>query len=330
MPFRLLVLVGLICVMSSSCVRGRKPEAPSPTVVPSDLYQAPKTYEDHRAQQQVINSSGRKIAYTDHGTGPALVLLHGVPTSSWMYRKMIPELQKDFRVITIDFLGYGSSDKPKSTGTNYSTEQQARYVLDVLRRLRVNRYNLLFHDMGGLVGWRLLRLDKNGNKRISGLVVLNTIISKKGFDHPNLKEGKLSEIVTRAYASKLSSRAVLGMTFRSMGLTKTVKLTEEECRGYVQPMREGSNEALYHFFTGLNDERFARLDQDLQATSGFRGNALVVWGARDKILTVEQLPQLYEHLNIPQGNIKILRQNSHFLAEEIPDELSGYIKKALR
>jgi len=76
-------------------------------------YQMPRVYEDHRSQQKAVTIDGHQIAYTDHGKGPTLLLLHGVPTSSWLYRKMIPNLQDHFRVVSVDLLGYGSSSKPK-------------------------------------------------------------------------------------------------------------------------------------------------------------------------------------------------------------------------
>ena len=81
---------------------------------PNSNYQLPLAYQQHRSQQKYFQSEDGSIAYTDHGEGDVLVLLHGVPTSSWMYRKIIPDLQQDFRVISVDLLGYGSSEKQKT------------------------------------------------------------------------------------------------------------------------------------------------------------------------------------------------------------------------
>ena len=120
-------------------------------------YELSDNYANHRLQQRLVPTSGGSLGVIDVGQGPALVLIHGVPTSSWLFRKMITELQHDFRVIAIDLLGFGGSDKPKSADNNYLPSAQATYVHQVLDALGVEDYNLLFHDMGGLVSWELLR-----------------------------------------------------------------------------------------------------------------------------------------------------------------------------
>lgn len=285
-------------------------------------YVLTNNYSDHRAQQHYFNASGGKIAYTDTGNGDVLVMLHGVPTSSWMYRKMLPGLQQHFRIITIDLLGYGSSDKPISGNLNYTFESQAQYVNELLSSLSVKKHSLLFHDMGGLVGWELLAKDVRKEAYIDNVVILNTIISKHGFNHPNYQKGFYTKEMAKAYSNNLSSATILNMTFDHMGLTNNIKLTENECRGYVIPMKEGSDEALYEFFTGFNDLLFEKLNTNIQSLENFQGESLILWGAEDTVLTTEQLPRLQKVLDVKNENIHIFENNSHFLAEEIPDTLN--------
>ena len=70
-------------------------------------------YQSFRNSQKTFNSSGGNIRYVDQGTGDVILLLHGIPASSWLYRKMIDSLSADHRVIAPDMLGFGSSDNPK-------------------------------------------------------------------------------------------------------------------------------------------------------------------------------------------------------------------------
>lgn len=296
-------------------------DLPNGTTVRND-YASTNNYDNHRAQQHYFNANGGKIAYTDTGSGDVLVMLHGVPTSSWMYRKMLPNLQQHFRIITIDFLGYGSSDKPISNTSNYTFESQAQYVNELLSSLSVKNHSLLFHDMGGLVGWELLAQDVRKEAYIDNVVILNTIISKHGFNHPNYQKGFYAKEMAKAYSNNLSSATILNMTFDHMGLTNTITLTENECRGYVVPMKEGSDEALYEFFTGFNDLLFEKLNANIQSLKSFQGESLILWGAEDDVLTTEQLPHLQKVLDIKNENIHIFENNSHFLAEEIPDILN--------
>ena len=283
-------------------------------------------YANHRLQQHRFTSSGGEIAYLDIGQGPIILLLHGVPSSSWLYRKMLPELQQKFRVIAVDLLGYGSSAKPKSTELNYLPAAQARYVDELLASLNISRYSLLLHDMGGLVAWEMLTSDlAKSVPAIDNLVVLNTIISEQGFEHPGAQKGVISRATANAFTNKLSSSAVLELTFKNMGLTNNAKLSAQECMGYVLPMQEGASDALYDFFTGFDEAQFNRLDQQIDGLSKFTGNTLVLWGAGDKVLTAGQIPRLQEVMGIDQENVRIYADNAHFLPEEIPNELVNQI-----
>lgn len=322
--YRLITIISLLLIVPlllSAC----KIETPMliSTNVQS-LYNAPNTYQDHRDQQQTLDIDGVKIAYTDHGKGPTIVLLHGVPTSSWMYRKVIPELQKNMRVISIDFLGFGSSDKPLNGNNIYSPSTRAQRVSTLLSHLNVSEYALLFHDMGGLVAWELMRKSP---QNISHAIVLNTIVSRHGFYPPKIKPGIMTRQLMSAYSSELTSTALLEKTFNDLGLVNEHELNEDECFGYVAPMREGSDEALYAFFTSLNEELFRQLDQNQTQLSIFTGETLVLWGAGDEILTTKQIPILQKTLNIDPENIHIYPDHNHFLAEEMPKEIVLKINK---
>ena len=282
------------------------------------LYKLPSNYQEHRSQQQLFGEQDRQIAYTDHGKGPVLVLLHGVPTSSWKYRKIIPELQKNMRVISIDCLGFGSSDKPKDEGDIYTPIQSAKRIQALLAHLEVDKYALLMHDMGGLIAWELMREDPQS---ISHAIVLNTIIHKEGFYPPKIKPGMVSRQLMAAYSNELTSTTILEKTFSALGLVNEHKLSENECFGYVAPLHEGSDHALYAFFTKINDDLFERLEQNRTQLSGFKGETLVLWGEKDEVLTIKQIPILQKTLNIPQENIHIYPENNHFLVEEIPEEI---------
>ena len=267
-----------------------------------------------------------KIAFTDHGpqdaNAPAIVLPHGVPTSSWMYRKLVPSLQQNMRVITVDYLGYGSSEKPKRDEADYSAAAQARRVGALLASRGVSHYSVLMHDMGGLVAWEMLAQNPDA---IDNLVVLNTIVDDHGFEQPEFDVGVFAKKLFQAYTSSLTSEVILDRTFSDLGLNGEHKLTEEECYGYVRPMREGADHALYSFFTNINDDLFVDLKLKQKMWPSYKGKVMVMWGAKDEILTTEQIPILKTAFNIPDDDIHIYADNAHFLAEEIPDEIAAKI-----
>jgi len=295
----------------------------------SRSYKIPRNYKQHRAQQRKFETKSGEYAYTDHGAKDAkqtIVMLHGVPTNSWTYRKLIPSLQKQHRVITIDLLGYGSSAKPKNNGSNYTPQNQARNVRNLLKSINANNYTLMMHDMGGLVAWEMLRQDSGS---VSNLVILNTIVTEKGFNHPKMKAGAMTKLITDAYSMPISSSAILTMTFRHMGLTGADKLSSGACKGYITPLKEGSNDALYAFFTSLNPTLYAHLASHKSTLNNYKGKTLVLWGAEDKNLTTEQIPYLKRHLRIPSNNIHIYPNGSHLLSEEMPKEITRQVTQFL-
>ena len=103
------------------------------------------------------NNEGRRVRvfYRTFGNraNPALVMLHGYPTSSFDFRRMIPFLEEDYFVAVLDFPGFGFSDKPQD-GYSYMLEDDAKLVDHFVREIvGLSRFNLLTHDRGGSVGF---------------------------------------------------------------------------------------------------------------------------------------------------------------------------------
>jgi haloalkane dehalogenase len=117
-----------------------------------------------------VEQDGLRLHYLDEGTGPPVLLLHGEPTWSYLYRKIIPELTPAARAIAPDYFGFGRSDKPlrrEDYGYDFHTSSIARLVEELdLRDLTV-----VVQDWGGPVG---LRLAVEQPDRIARLVIMNT------------------------------------------------------------------------------------------------------------------------------------------------------------
>ncbi|MDX3093115.1 alpha/beta fold hydrolase [Streptomyces sp. ME19-03-3] len=100
---------------------------------------------------------GHRLFYREAGPAdaPAVVLLHGFPTSSFMFRELIPRLAGRYRVIAPDHLGFGFSDAPGADAFAYSFDALAGLTKDLLDQLGVTRYALYVQDYGAPIGWRL-------------------------------------------------------------------------------------------------------------------------------------------------------------------------------
>jgi pimeloyl-ACP methyl ester carboxylesterase len=124
---------------------------------------------------------GRQLFYQEAGPAdaPALVLLHGFPASSFMFRDLIPRLADRYHVIAPDYLGFGLSDAPPVGEFGYTFDALAGLTADLLDQLGVTRYAMYVQDYGAPVGWRLALaapdaitavITQNGNGYEAGLV----------------------------------------------------------------------------------------------------------------------------------------------------------------
>ena len=274
------------------------------------------TYQDFRAQQSSFQSQDGTIKYVDQGQGPVIVLLHGVPTSGWLYRHMINELAKTNRVIAPDMLGFGSSDSPVGYDI-YSEENHAKRLLALMDSLDIETWNHVMHDAGGLWTWELIKQQPG---RISKLVVLNTIIYEEGFDPPiRFDEGFMARTAMWAYRNGITTNTMLKGLFKA-GMTENT-LNKIDVEGYKTPLLEGKTKAMYYFFT-----QTCNLLPDISETvKDITVPVSVIWGENDDFLSWEpQKTKVIRDLHISEENIHILNAK-HFIQEEKPQELSQFI-----
>jgi haloalkane dehalogenase len=107
--------------------------------------------------QYADTSDGLRMAYLDEGSGPLVLLLHGEPTWSYLYRKLVPVLvDAGYRVVAPDLIGFGRSDKP-ARQEDYTYARHVEWVRSVLfDRLDLTDISLFCQDWGGLIGLRLV------------------------------------------------------------------------------------------------------------------------------------------------------------------------------
>ncbi len=128
---------------------------------------AKETTKFQRARIQDI-----EIAYREAGNPeqPTVVLLHGFPTSSHMFRNLIPRLAKDYHIIAPDYPGYGASDQPAADQFDYSFANFATVINELLEQKQVQNYVLYVMDYGAPVGFRLFAKHP---ERVRGFVIQN-------------------------------------------------------------------------------------------------------------------------------------------------------------
>ena len=126
----------------------------------NDLMDVPRARDWIDQCETLISRRGHRIAFRRRGHGPTLLMLHGFPTWSFDYADIATGLAADHDVITLDFLGYGASDKPNPY--DYSVAESANVVADLVAHLQLSSVRLVAHDYGGIVAQELLDRDAAG------------------------------------------------------------------------------------------------------------------------------------------------------------------------
>ena len=127
-------------------------------------------WREFQAMQHVAEIEDRFLSYIDQGDGDPVVLLHGIPTWSYLWHELIPRLSKSHRVLAPDLPGFGFSDK--SDRFDRSIARQAEWIDQWLEQLGIERAAIIAHDIGGGVALRLATLFPN---RVTRLCVMNSV-----------------------------------------------------------------------------------------------------------------------------------------------------------
>jgi haloalkane dehalogenase len=122
-----------------------------------------------------VEQDGLRLHYVDEGAGDPVLLLHGEPTWSFLYRKLIPPLARIARCVAPDYFGFGRSDKPTERGW-YSYDRHTESIARLADELDLRNITLVVQDWGGPIGFRFA-VEQPG--RVARLVVMNTGIGAR-------------------------------------------------------------------------------------------------------------------------------------------------------
>jgi len=126
--------------------------------------------QDFPFQPHYLDIDGMRIHYLDEGEGQVILCLHGEPSWSYLYRKMIPLLSKNHRVLAMDFIGFGRSDK-FTESSEYSFQMHHDTIIHFIRALKLDQITLVVQDWGGLLG---LTVASEMPELFARLVIMNT------------------------------------------------------------------------------------------------------------------------------------------------------------
>src|SRR2546425_33018 len=265
---------------------------------------------------KTLQVDGVRVAYRELGQGPPVLLLHGWPTSSFLWRNVMGSIARANRAVALDLPGFGASDKP--VGIRYSFDFFGRALDQFLAHVGIDQLGLAVHDLGGPVGlhWALGRPG-----RLTKLALLNTLV------YPEFSEA-VKEFV-RACASpelreKITSASGLESLMRD-GLADARKLTADVLAAVQEPFRTAeARRALADAGIGLSRKGFAAIAKELPT---LRIPVRVIYGAQDRLLPDIAATMARVKLDLPQADVTVLPACGHFIQEEAPEHVGELLAR---
>lgn len=302
-----------------------QPTAQIPPSIPLDAFLARQGRVT--LAERAPDGDAVRIAYTEIGPpdGLPVVLLHGVPTSSWMYQSVLDRLAaSELRVIALDNVGFGSSSKPAMSAEEatafFAPARQAHRLGMALDAVGVGPAIFVVHDVGGAYLWELLMEEPH---RAAGLVVLNTVGAPGGFAPPAAMDNPLVQAGMRVvgFERDESIRSIIcGMVADPTRIDSPDRL-----EGYYRPFRDGAELPYYTFLTNLDQIR-DRTPAYSRLIAGLRVPAALVWGAHDEnLLAVPSAAWFAGALGVPAARSIVVEDAKHLVAEEAPELVTSLI-----
>ncbi len=258
-------------------------------------------------------------------TKPKLVLLHGFPTSSHMFRDLIPELAEDFHILAPDYPGFGLSSAPSTDDYEYTFDHLAATVDELLERRGFDRYSLYLMDYGAPVGYRIATAHP---ERITGLVVQNGNAYDEGllgFWDPIKAYWKSESAEDRTALRGLLTLEATKWQYQHG--TRSADSISPDNWLVVQPLleRPGNDEVQLDLFLdyGTNPPLYPAWQKYFRE---HQPPTLILWGKNDQIFPAEgAAPYLRD---LPSAELHLL-DTGHFALEEDGKRMAAAMRRFL-
>ncbi|HDI60116.1 MAG TPA: alpha/beta fold hydrolase [Desulfobacteraceae bacterium] len=272
-----------------------------------------------------LDRDGLAYHYLDEGRGEPLLMVHGNPTWSFYFRRLVTAFSRRWRCVVPDHIGCGLSAKPSAGRYGFRLRHRVDDLAHLCDHLGLNRrVTLIVHDWGGMIGlaWAL-----ENPERIGRLVVLNT----SGFLPPHGKPIPWRLRLVRNLPA-LAEPAVLGLNLFARGaawMAPARRLAPAVRRGLLAPYdRPHHRLATLRFVQDIPlapaDPSYAqvkRVDDNLHRLQGLP--VAIIWGARDFVFDLDYLAEWRRRF--PRAETHVLPGAGHYLLEDAPQTVQRLI-----
>ena len=278
-------------------------------------------YQDYPFTPHYLKLNEGKLHYIDEGNGPVIVMVHGNPTWSYYFRNLIHLFRETHRVIALDHMGCGLSDKPSEY--SYCLDKHIENLGTLLNTLQIERFSLIVHDWGGAIGigCALKQLDK-----IDKIVILNTAAFRSSRIPMRISLCRvpiLGEILVRLFNGFAGPA-------RFMAVTK--KMAPETARSYLAPYDSWQNRiAIYRFVqdiplapTHQSYETLVGIEERLPLIRQHKIPLLIIWGGKDFCFNDAFFTEWRKRF--PEAQSHYFSDGGHYILEDKSEEIGPILK----
>jgi pimeloyl-ACP methyl ester carboxylesterase len=290
------------------------------------------TANDWKSKGEFITVNDRKLFVIDTSSffssedkvpTETMVVLHGYPTSSYDYYKVLPELSKHYRVIIHDHLGFGFSDKPLDY--SYSLLDQADLALQLWQLLGVKKVHLLAHDYGTSVATEIIARNNNNELTIE----IENLTLCNGSMHIELSQLRTIQKLLKnkwlgKYVAKLTTYAIFSKNLRNVYFDKT-KVSNNELKDIWMQLEYNEGRKVIHKLSQYINERYTYWNRWIGALKETNLQTNIVWAKNDPVA----VPAIARLIATEISNNKLfwIENTGHFPMLENPDEWLNCILK---
>lgn len=273
-------------------------------------------------QSNFFQIDDHKIHYIDEGEGPVIVMVHGNPTWSYYYRNLISLLSPTHRVIAIDHIGCGLSDKPQDY--DYTLANHRDNLVALLENLGVEKYSLVVHDWGGAIGVGCAGLAP---ERLEKLVVLNTAAFRS--QRIPFRIG----LCKNRFFGEFLVRGLNGFAMPAVFMAVTKPLKKEVGQSYLAPYSNWNNRIAVHRFVKdipLTEDHpsyntLVQVESGLKKISELKLPTLILWGGKDFCFNDSFYAEWCKR--IKHAKTVYYKDGGHYILEDELEDISSRLLK---